>query len=462
MLRQDLREKFELLRLQQLSHFRSGATRSLKYRKAMLKQLYDAIQVFEPEILAALYKDLHKSEFEAYSNEIGLVYTEIRHAIHHLRKWSKRQHVKVDLHLLPGRAWTAPEPYGTTLIIAPWNYPFQLLFSPLVGALAAGNTAILKPSELATHTVDVVTRMISQYFPPESLSVVNGGVLETTALLDLDFDYIFFTGSVSVGKIVMQAAAKRLTPLTLELGGKSPAIVDASANLKTTAEKIIWGKFNNAGQTCVAPDYVLVHASIKNSLITQMKKAILTFYGEDPQQSPDYARIIHPKHFDRLLALMKLQDITFGGSHQREDLYIAPTILGNSRWEDPIMQDEIFGPLLPILIYNDLDQAIQEVNAHPKPLALYIFSRNKHHQQKILQNISFGGGGINNTLLHVASVYLPFGGVGSSGTGQYHGKASFDTFSHYKTILSQPATFDSGLAYPHKKISLKLLRKFLH
>lgn len=459
---EELCYRFEEIRVLQRGHFRSGATRSISYRKAMLKQLYDAIQSFEKKILKALYQDLHKSEFEAYSNEVGLVYAEIRHAIRNLRRWTKKRSLKVDLHLFPAKACACPEPYGTVLIMAPWNYPFQLLFSPLVGALSAGNTAVLKPSELAPATAEVMSQMVAEFFPPEVLTVVKGGVPEATALLDLNFDYIFFTGSVPVGKIVANAAAKRLIPHTLELGGKSPVFVDQTANLKVAAEKIVWGKFNNAGQTCVAPDYLLVHTSVKDRLIKEMKEAIHRFYGEDVQKSGDYGRIINERHFERLLNLIEKSKVVEGGTYDKKDRYIAPTILDKVEWEDKVMYDEIFGPILPILEYKDLKKAMEEVNHHPKPLALYVFSRDKKTQHDITRYISFGGGGINQTLLHVASVNLPFGGVGPSGSGQYHGKASFDTFSHYKTLLSQPSSLDPGLAYPHKKIPLKWLRKILH
>jgi len=442
--------------------FRKGITFPYSLRKQLLKDLYRGIQKHEESLLKALNEDLGKSEFEAFSNEIGIVYKEISHSLKHLRRWMRAKRVyPPDLHLLPGKARILREPYGVSLIIAPWNYPVQLLLSPMIGALAGGNTIILKPSELAPACSKALTDMIHDTFSDEIAEVINGGPEETTALLNLPVDHIFFTGSVPVGKIVMTQAAKRLTPVTLELGGKSPAIITPSAKLDTAARRIAWGKYNNTGQTCVAPDYVLVHRSIYQDFVNHLKSTVQQFYGEDPKSNSDLGRIINQRHFDRLSALMTREDLLFGGERDAEDLYIAPSAYGPVDWEHPLMEDEIFGPLLPIMVYEDLDQAIAMVRERPKPLALYVFSEDSHEIREVTTRISFGGGGINTTVLHVASSKLPFGGVGPSGMGDYHGEASFRAFTHQKSLLSQPAWPDMGLTYPHKKISLKLIRKVL-
>lgn len=456
-----MREEYKTILQRQKDYFFSGSTKNIKFRISMLKKLYNTIKEFEGQIIEALYKDLHKSEFESYSNEIGIIYGEIRHLIKHIKKWSKKKKLKKEIYLQPSKAFIKPEPYGVTLIIAPWNYPFQLLFAPLIGAIAAGNTAIIKPSELSKHTAKVITNMVEQNFSPEFIKVINGGVEETATLLDLPVDYIFFTGSVPVGKIVMRAASKRLIPLTLELGGKSPVFVDESSHLPMAAKRITWGKFNNAGQTCVAPDYILVDENVKDKLIDELKKSISVFYSENIKDNPNFGRIISDKHFDRLKDLLDGVNIVFGGEYDKHSRYIAPTIIDNVKWEDKIMDDEIFGPLLPIISYTNLDDAIAMVNSRPKPLSLYIFSKNKKNIQKISSSISYGGGGVNNTLLHVASSTIPFGGVGESGMGNYHGVMSFKTFSHYKSILCMPAKFDLGLNYPNKHISMKMLRKIM-
>jgi aldehyde dehydrogenase (NAD+) len=449
------------IREAQRNFFRSGITLDLDFRISMLRQLLGSIHDHEHEILQALEADLGKSEFEAYSNEVGLVYTEIRYMIKHLKKWARAKGVFPDLPLLPGKGTIKPEPYGSVVIMAPWNYPMQLLFLPLVGALAAGNTVVLKPSEVAIHTARVSQKIIESTFKNEYLALVQGGPSVSQTLIDLNFDYLFFTGSVPVGKQIMEAAAKHLTPITLELGGKSPVFVDESADLSLAAKKIALGKFNNAGQTCVAPDYVLVHQSVADQFVEQLKQTIEEFYGSDPKTSGVYGAIINTRHFDRLESLLADATIYSGGKRIREDRYFEPTVVYPAQWNQKLMEDEIFGPILPVLTYESLEDAVYQVQSRPKPLALYVFTKNSRVKTLVTQRISFGGGCINSTLFHVASHKLPFGGVGPSGLGNYHGRASFDTFSHYKSLLIQPASFDLGLAYPNKKLSVGLLRKVL-
>jgi aldehyde dehydrogenase (NAD+) len=454
-------EELAALRERQRGFFRSGATREAEFRRGALLLLRSAIVKEEEALLEALAADLGKSTTEAYSNEIGLVYSEIRHAVRHLSAWMKPRKVRPEFHLMPGSARILPEPYGTVLIIAPWNYPMQLLFSPLVGAIAAGNTAILKPSELAPCTAGVIQRIIESSFEPEYLAVVQGGPQVASGLIDLNLDYLFFTGSVPVGKKIMEAASRHLTPLTLELGGKSPAIVHASANLATAARRIAFGKFNNAGQTCVAPDYVLVDRRVEPEFSAQLKTAIREFYGDDPASSGRYGKIVSPRHFDRLLSFLGEGSILSGGRHDRDRLYLEPTVLADIGWNSRIMQDEIFGPILPVIAYDSLEDALDRVHSLPKPLALYVFARDRPTIRHITTRIPFGGGGVNTTLFHVASHRLPFGGVGPSGMGSYHGKASFDTFTHEKSLLHQSAFLDPGIAYPHRVPDLSLLRRIL-
>lgn len=442
--------------------FRTGETRRIDFRIAMLQKLKDLIKSHEKEIEAAVYADLRKESTDAYATEISGVYNEIKHAILNVRDWAARQKVSTPLYMLPAKSYIYKDPYGVALIIAPWNYPFQLIMTPLVGAIAAGNTAILKPSEVSSHTAIVIEKMINDAFPQDYIHVVSGAAHETQALLDLPVDYIFFTGSVPVGKIVMAAAAKNLTPVTLELGGKCPAIVHESADLKTAASRISWGKFLNAGQTCIAPDYVLVHDSIKDAFVDELIKIILKFYGEDASRHSRYCRIINNRHFQRLIALIDPKKVVYGGKASPTDRYIEPTLLYPADWSDPVMQDEIFGPILPIIPYTDLDDAIARINKHPKPLALYMFVNNKVIRRKIIRETSFGGGAVNNTIMHIVSHFLPFGGVGSSGLGKYHGKYSFDTFSHTKSVLRSYNLADPvDIAAPHKGRLLKFILKLI-
>jgi len=406
----------EFMITEQRNYFFSGATKKIEFRKEQLRKLKGTISHYEKEIMQALYEDLHKSEFEAYSTEVGLVLESISHMQKYLEDWMHPVAVSTPLHFQPAKSFVVREPFGVTLIIGPYNYPFQLVMEPLIGAIIGGNTAIVKPSESAPHTAEILKKIIRETFEESYIRVVEGEVEETTALIHASFDYIFFTGSVAVGKIVAKACADRLTPYTLELGGKSPAIVDQTANIEVAVKRLVWGKFTNAGQTCVAPDYVLVHESIKVSFIRHLKKTLQKFYGKNAQESADFGRIINTKQFDRLADLLdKEQDhILFGGRTDRDDLYIEPTILQDITWNNPIMEDEIFGPIMPILVYDDLRQVIHQIRQRAKPLAAYFFSETDKAIQFFLDELPFGGGCINDTITHVASVHLPFGGVGPS------------------------------------------------
>ena len=445
----------------QKNFFDSGQTRDVGFRAAQLDCLYSAIRDHQKDILNALRQDLAKSAYEGYLTEVGTVLDEIRYVRKHLAKWAKPKRVRTHLFQFPGASFIYPEPYGVALIVSPWNYPFLLLIGPLIGSAAAGNCSVVKPSELAPATARMISEIIGSNFDRNFIAVVEGDAQAGSALLDECFDYIFFTGGAGIGKIVMAAAARNLTPVTLELGGKSPCIVDRDVNLSLTARRIASGKFINAGQTCIAPDYLLVHRGIKAELIDCMKTCISGFYGHDPRQSPDYPRIINEKHFLRLEKLLQHGNIVAGGQTDRRNLYIAPTILDEVAWDDPIMQEEIFGPILPVIAFDDLAQVIPRIKSLPEPLALYLFSNNRQHREKIVKDIPFGGGCINDTLLHFTNPHLPFGGIGSSGIGSYHGKRSFDTFSHQKSILRRYFRFEAPLRYPPYGNKLRILRKIM-
>ena len=447
---------------QQREFFNTGKTKDIGFRITQLKNLQKAVIGHEAAIIAALKADLHKSEFETYSTEIALCKKEISYALKQIENWTKPKKANIPLEQLPGFGRIYPEPLGVVLIISPWNYPFQLIIAPLVGAIAAGNCAILKPSEIAAHTSKLLAEILPKYFDPPYIAVVEGGVEISQQLLAEKFDHIFFTGGTTIGRKVMEAAAKHLTPVTLELGGKSPCIVDADTNIEYTARRITWGKFINAGQTCVAPDYLLVEQSIKQELLDKIQKCIGEFLGEQPATSPDYARIINQKHFNRLVEFLQYGKTIIGGESNSSELYIAPTVLDGVSLESPLMQDEIFGPILPVLTYSDVTEAIAIVNQRPKPLALYLFSHNKKLQRRVLQSTSSGSVCINDTVMQFAVPGLPFGGVGSSGMGKYHGKASFDTFSHYKSVLNRSLILDVKLRYaPYTKSKLQLLKRIL-
>jgi aldehyde dehydrogenase (NAD+) len=447
----------------QRSFYFTGATKDIEFRKQQLVLLKETIKKYEAQVIEALALDLRKSEFEAYSNEIGIVYDSISYFLKNLDEWMKPQSIKTPLHFQPAKSFIVREPYGVTCIIGPFNYPFQLVIEPLIGAIIGGNTAIIKPSESAVHTAIMIKKIIEETFPANYVRVVEGEKDEVTALIHAPFDYIFFTGSVAVGKVVAKAAAERLTPITLELGGKSPVIVDQTANLDVAAKRIAWGKFNNTGQTCVAPDYVLVHESVAKKFSKIMKKTIREFFGVDAQKSADYGRIINERQFDRLQKLIdqERQTVTFGGSTDREDLYIEPTILENITWNSPSMEDELFGPILPILTFKELPQAIHEIRKLPKPLSAYLFSENEKAIAYFLQELPFGGGCINDVITHVGNTYLPFGGVGPSGVNSYHGKASFENFTHAKSIMQRSNKLANSLLYPPYKQKVKLVRSIM-
>ncbi|HHA6333543.1 TPA: aldehyde dehydrogenase [Staphylococcus aureus] len=442
--------------------FNTQQTKDISFRKEQLKKLSKAIKSYESDILEALYTDLGKNKVEAYATEIGITLKSIKNARKELKNWTKTKNVDTPLYLFPTKSYIKKEPYGTVLIIAPFNYPFQLVFEPLIGAIAAGNTAIIKPSELTPNVARVIKRLINETFDANYIEVIEGGIEETQTLIHLPFDYVFFTGSENVGKIVYQAASENLVPVTLEMGGKSPVIVDESANIKVASERICFGKFTNAGQTCVAPDYILVHESVKDDLITALSKTLREFYGQNIQQSPDYGRIVNLKHYHRLTSLLNSaqMNIVFGGHSDEDERYIEPTLLDHVTNDSAIMQEEIFGPILPILTYQSLDEAIAFIHQRPKPLSLYLFSEDENATQRVINELSFGGGAINDTLMHLANPKLPFGGVGASGMGRYHGKYSFDTFTHEKSYIFKSTRLESGVHLPPYKGKFKYIKAF--
>ena len=445
----------------QKDYFRTGETKNIKHRKQALKSLYSVIKHHESEILEALKTDLGKSEFESFTTELGLVLHEITYQKKNLKKWSKIRKAKCNFISYPAKAKIIPEPFGTTLIMSPWNYPFLLSLQPLVTAIAAGNTAILKTSEYSPATSAILETIIQESFDPSFVALVKGGFLANQLLLNESFDFIFFTGSPTVGKVVMETAAKNLTPVCLELGGKSPCIIDESARLPIAARRIVWGKLLNAGQTCVAPDYILVHESLKKDLLSQLSDEIALQYGDNPIENPEYPKIINSKHFCRIYSLAPTAQVDTATNK------IAPTILdlGDIHSEQalthPCMREEIFGPIFPVISYTDLEDVIDFVYSRPSPLALYLFSQDKAVQKKILSTLRFGGGCLNDVIMHLTTNQLPFGGIGQSGMGQYHGKYGFDTFTHLKSILIQSPKSDSKYRYAPHKDYIKLVRRIL-
>ncbi len=429
--------------------FESKKSRDIDFRINQLRSLKSAIKKYEYKIYEALYKDLGKCEFESYTTEVGFVLSSISHTIKNLKKWAKKEKVKTPLYLFPAKSFVISEPYGTVLIIGPYNYPFQLLIEPLVGALAAGNCVVLKPSENVPNLSRVITEMITETFPKEYIRSVEGGVETNTSLINGTFDYIFFTGSAQVGKIIMEAAARNLVPVTLELGGKSPVIVDESADIKVAAQRIIWGKTINVGQTCVAPDYVVVNNKVKDDLIKELRVQIQSFYGKDAIESKDYGRIVNDRHFLRLKNILdkEADKIICGGKVNREKRYIEPTLIDAS-WEGEAMSEEIFGPILPIISFSNLDEVIGKIKRLSKPLALYLFAENYKVEEKVLEEISSGGACINDTITHLANPELPFGGVGNSGIGAYHGKESFKTFSHRRSVVRKTTKINIPIVFP--------------
>lgn len=440
-------------------YFNTNNTKSISFRKEQLKKLKSLLQLNEPLLYKAIYADFKKSEFETFVTELALVYHEIDTAIKNLNKWSRKQRVRTNIINIPGRSYMHPEPLGVCLVIGAWNYPIQLSLAPFVGALAAGNTVILKPSEITSNTSGLLAKIINTNFPNNYLYVQEGGVLETTTLLEQKVNHIFFTGSTFVGKIVYQAAAKNLTPVTLELGGKSPAIISQHCNLKMTAKRLVWAKFLNAGQTCIAPDYVVIHESIKKAFIElcsqEIEKAQYRF------ENHNYVQIISDNHFNRLSKFLKEGTIALGGNTDAATRYISPTLITDIDFNSHIMNEEIFGPILPIISYHELDDAITAIKTKDKPLSCYVFTEKKLEKEKVINEISFGGGAINDGVMHITNPHLPFGGIGGSGIGSYHGKHSFKTFSHYKSIISKPTWFEFPFKfYPLSLKKLKII-KFL-
>ena len=446
----------------QRSYFQTGATLPVEARLKALRKLYAAVYGHQREIHGALQEDLGKSHFESYMCETGMVLDEISCMLKHLRRWAKDETVPTPLAQFHSHSYRMPSPYGAVLIMSPWNYPFMLTLSPLVDALAAGNTAVVKPSAYSPHTSQVIGRILSQCFPAHYVAVVTGGREENTCLLKEHFDYIFFTGSQAVGREVMGNAAAHLTPVTLELGGKSPCIVDQTANIRLAARRIVFGKYLNCGQTCVAPDYIYCHRSVKNELVAEIKKQIRKQYGSEPLRNPDYGKIINEKHFNRILGLMELEKIVWGGRADRDSLRIEPTVMDHVRFSDPVMQEEIFGPILPVLTFEHLDEAIQKVNSMAHPLALYMFTSDRRAAKKVMARCGFGGGCVNDTIIHLATTYMGFGGFGESGMGAYHGKTGFDTFTHYRSIVDKRTWLDLPMRYqPYRKVWERAVRFFL-
>ena len=439
---------------------RRGVTRPLAWRTHQLQQLLLLVQENEAALLDALNRDLGRPRFEGWVAELGILTSELQHTLKHLKGWMRPRRVHTPMVVQPGHASIHAEPLGVVLIIAPWNYPIQLALAPLIGALSAGNCVVIKPSEVAPASSAIMARLIPQYLDRECVRVVEGGVAETTELLTQRWDHIFYTGNGTVGRIVLSAAARHLTPVTLELGGKSPVLVDSEVDLDVAARRVVWGKFFNAGQTCVAPDYVLVQAGQEQEFLTRLRATLREFYGEDPKQSPDYGRIINERHHSRLLGLLGSGEVVAGGQNDPAERYLAPTILRGVAPDSPVMADEIFGPILPVIAMPSLDAAIEYVNAREKPLALYIFSKNSANVDKIIDSTSSGGVCVNDAVTHLVPPELPFGGVGGSGMGAYHGRFGFETFSHLKSVLNRGTFVDPALRYPpYSESKLKWVKR---
>lgn len=447
---------------QQNNFFNTNRTKDVTFRIEQLKKIKQLVQENEELFFKAIYTDFKKSKFDAYLSEFSLFYSEINLAIKKVKKWSKHRRVSTDLTNFPGKSYIVPEPLGTILVIGAWNYPIQLSLVPVTSAIAAGNNVILKPSELPSQTSKVLAKIINNHFPADFLHVIEGGINETTQLLECDFDKIFFTGSIPVGKIVYQAAAKKLIPVTLELGGKSPTFVFADCDIKTTAKRLVWAKYFNAGQTCVSPDYVLVEKSIETDFLAALKNEIEKYHPNETEISENYVQIINHKNFDRVANLIATDKIYCGGYTNREERLIAPTVLHSIDFDDEVMKDEIFGPVLPVISFTNIDEAIKKVKQNSKPLACYVYSKNQENINKIINEVSFGGGAINDSMMHLSNHNLPFGGVGFSGIGNYHGKAGFNTFTHDKSILHKPFWGELPIKYtPYSSLKLKIIKKML-
>lgn len=448
--------------LTQRKYFRTGATLPVETRLKTLLKLKACILKYESEIHEALKADLGKSGLESYMCETGMTLSELSYMIKHIFSFAKEKTVLTPLAQFHSRSYKKPSPYGVVLIMSPWNYPFMLAMEPLVDAIAAGNTAVVKPSAYSPHTGDIIRKIIEECFEREHVSVVMGGRAENTCLLNEHFDYIFFTGSQAVGREVMRKAAEHLTPVTLELGGKSPCIVDRTANIKLAAKRIVFGKCLNCGQTCVAPDYVYCDRAVKDKLIAAIRQQIKKQYSQNPLNNKNYGKIINEKHFNRILGLIDSSKVVHGGKHSQNTLQIEPTVMDRVNFSDPVMQEEIFGPVMPILIYDSLDEVIANINSMPHPLALYLFTSSRENKERITSQCSFGGGCINDTIIHLATSEMGFGGFGESGMGAYHGKTGFDTFSHYKSIVDKKTWLDLPMRYqPYRKIYDRLIHIFL-
>ena len=451
-----MQEPGDISKLQ--AYFKTGQTRKLPFRREQLSALLAATTHYEKKIIDALAADMGKSAFESYATEIGLVREEIRLHRRKLKSWARKQYTQTPITAIPARSYTQASPHGVSLIISPWNYPFQLAMMPLTAAISAGNCAVIKPSEYSQATTAVLKEMIEKNFESQYIQVVTGGPAESQKLLQQPFNYFFFTGSIRIGQIVAKAAVEKLIPYTLELGGKSPCIVDRKVDVQQAAKRIVWGKSINAGQTCIAPDYLLVHQDIQEELIREMSKASVRFFGQNAIESPDYPKIINQTNFDRLQQLMQYGKVLSGGQSDEQKLRIAPTFLADPNLDSPLMTDEIFGPLLPIIPYQNLEEAVQFVQNKPNPLALYIFSSDKTFQQAIRAQVQAGGVTINDTLMHFTNSSLPFGGIGASGFGNYHGKAGFDAFSHQQSVMKRATWIDVPVRYPPYGQKIKLLK----
>jgi len=457
-----LQNRIRQMYTSQLDYFTAGHTRTYAFRKAQLLTLREGVKAYEKKIAEAMYKDFRKPEFEVYGTELGPVLTEIRHVLGDLRAWMRPKKVSTPLPFFPSTSWIYREPLGITLIISPWNYPFLLMMRPLITAIAGGNTVILKPSELSAHTAKVIAEMMAEYFDESYIAVVEGDGEQVgkELILNYHFDHIFFTGSVPVGRKIMEMAASHLSPVTLELGGKSPCIIDKEANLDFAARKVAWSKLINAGQTCVAPDYLLVHEEVKDRFISALKKAIIKMYGENPRLSPDFARIISDKRFRVISSYLSNRDqVIFGGETDAGERYIAPTLLADVTPDDDVMKEEIFGPVLPIISYRENREVFEWISRNPYPLSLYIYTGNKSTAKFFTENIRFGGGCINNGLIHLGNPDLPFGGVGTSGIGESHGRHGYETFTREKGMMDTPTWLDAPLWYPPYKNNVKWIRK---
>jgi aldehyde dehydrogenase (NAD+) len=442
--------------------FDSGITRPLAWRKAQLETMITMLEKHQDELSAALKVDLGRGVEEAWLYDIGFTITEVKLMLKNLKKWTAPRKVPTPMVTRPASSMRVPQPLGVVCVIAPWNYPVQLLLIPAAGAIAAGNAVVMKPSEVSSETSRVLAKIVPQYFTDKAVAIVEGGVQETTELLKQKFDHIFYTGNGAVGRVVMRAAAENLTPVTLELGGKSPTIVDASANIAVAARRIAWAKYVNAGQTCVAPDYVLAHKSIANELVEAIRTSITEFYGEDPHASKDYSRVISPKHFSRLTSLISSGKVAIGGQSEQAERYIAPTVLVDVDQNSAVMQEEIFGPILPVLEVGSIDEAIGFVNSRPHPLALYVFAQDNSVNEKVVAETTSGGVTVNGTIMHMTGPYLPFGGIGESGMGAYHGQSGVDVFQHLKPVLKRSTMLDAPLAYPpYTKRKFSILKKFI-